>query len=100
MDAPRIRSSAIIPQYISDPDFPWQKLRSETPSRYESYVDLVPGEWTKVRIEVHGTRALLYVHDAAQPNAGGQRFEARGRRGRNRSVDRPRALSPISPICE
>src|SRR5437588_534865 len=48
-------------QYISMPEFPWHRLREETPSKYESYVDLVPGEWTKVRIEVHGVKARLYV---------------------------------------
>ena len=26
-------------QYISHPDWPWFRLRKETPSRYESYVD-------------------------------------------------------------
>ena len=54
-------------QYISFPDFPWQRLRKEFPERYESYVDLVPGEWTKVKIEVRGDKARLYVHDAQQP---------------------------------
>ena len=39
----------------------------ETPSKYESYVDLVPGEWTKIRIEVDGERARLYVHSNEQP---------------------------------
>lgn len=54
-------------QYISFPDFPWQKLRKEFPEKYESYVDLVPGEWTKVKIEVRGDKALLYVGSAPQP---------------------------------
>ena len=54
-------------QYISVPDFPWQKLRAETPSKYESYVDLVAGAWTKIKIEVHGDKARLYVNGAAQP---------------------------------
>jgi hypothetical protein len=54
-------------QYISFPEFPWQRLRKEFPEKYESYVDLVPGEWTKVKIEVHGEQARLYVHGAAQP---------------------------------
>jgi len=54
-------------QYIAHPDWPWFRLRKETPSRYESYVDLVPGEWTKVRIEVRGDKARLFVHDQAQP---------------------------------
>jgi hypothetical protein len=54
-------------QYISYPDFPWHRLRKEFPEKYESYVDLVPGEWTKVKIEVRGDKARLYVHDAPQP---------------------------------
>jgi hypothetical protein len=54
-------------QYISYPEFPWHRLRKEFPEKYESYVDLVPGEWTKVKIEVRGDKAKLYVHDAPQP---------------------------------
>lgn len=34
---------------------------------YESYVDLAPGEWTRIRIEVQGDKAKLYVHGASQP---------------------------------
>jgi hypothetical protein len=54
-------------QYISHPDWPWFRLRKETPSRYESYVDLVTGAWTKIRIEVQGARARLFVHGQDQP---------------------------------
>ena len=54
-------------QYASHPDWPWFRLRKETPGRYESYVDLVPNVWTKVRIDVRGNRARLYVHDQQQP---------------------------------
>ena len=54
-------------QYISHPQWPWSRLRAETPSKYEAYVDVVPGEWTKLRVVVDGERARLYVHDNAQP---------------------------------
>lgn len=54
-------------QYISHPAWTWFRLRTETPEKYESYVDLVPGEWTKVRIEVRGTQARLFVRDQPQP---------------------------------
>jgi hypothetical protein len=54
-------------QYISHPAWPWQRLRKETPEKYEAYVDLMPGEWTKIKIEVRGEQARLYVHDQAQP---------------------------------
>jgi hypothetical protein len=54
-------------QYISHPDWTWSRLRKETPSRYESYVDIVPDTWTKVRIEVRGAQAKLYVNAQPQP---------------------------------
>ncbi len=54
-------------QYISVPDFPWHKLREEIRGKYESYVDLVPGAWTKVKIQIEGRRALLYVNGSDQP---------------------------------
>lgn len=54
-------------QYISHPDWPFSRFRKETPERYESYVDLVPGAWTKIRIEVRGNQARLFVHGATQP---------------------------------
>ena len=55
-------------QYASHPDFPWPRLRKEFPEKYESYVDLQPGVWTRMRIEVSGVTARLYVHDNQQPN--------------------------------
>ncbi len=55
-------------QYISMPGFPWQLLRKDFPEKYESYVDLVTGEWTKVKIEVRGEKARLFVNGVEQPN--------------------------------
>ncbi len=55
-------------QYSSHPDFPWPRLRKEFPEKYESYVDLQPGVWTRMRIDVSGTTARLYVHGNAHPN--------------------------------
>src|SRR5919197_809547 len=54
-------------QYISHPDWPWFRLRQENPGKYESYVDLVPNVWTRIKIDVHGDRARLYVNDNPQP---------------------------------
>jgi hypothetical protein len=54
-------------QYISHPEWTWSRLRKETPSKYESYVDLVPGVWTKIKIDVRGNLAKLFVHDNQQP---------------------------------
>jgi hypothetical protein len=54
-------------QYTSHPDWPWERLRKDTPGMYESYADMVPGEWTHLHIVVHGTEASLYVGGATQP---------------------------------
>lgn len=54
-------------QYISHPDYPWYRLRKESPGQYESYVDLASGEWTKLKLVVRGASARLYVNDAPQP---------------------------------
>lgn len=54
-------------QYVAHPDHPWHRLREESPGVYESYTDLEPGAWTRMRIEVAGTRARLYVNGADQP---------------------------------
>lgn len=54
-------------QYIQHPDFPWFKLRQETPSRYESYVDIAPSEWIRVKIDVDGSKARLFVNKNSQP---------------------------------
>ncbi len=54
-------------QYFSYPGFDFSRLRRETPAQYESYVDLVPGEWTALRIEVSGATAKLFVGAAPQP---------------------------------
>jgi hypothetical protein len=54
-------------QYVSDPEFPWHRLRKETPGVYESYADMVAGVWTTMRIEVAGATARLSVNGATQP---------------------------------
>jgi hypothetical protein len=54
-------------QYVSLPDFQALRLRNEAPGVYEAYVDLVPGEWTHLRIEVEGQNAKFYVNGATQP---------------------------------
>jgi hypothetical protein len=54
-------------QYASEPDFPWPRLREESPGKYEAYVDLDPGSWTEMKITVSDRRAQLFVNGATQP---------------------------------
>jgi hypothetical protein len=53
-------------QYVSHPEYPWFRLRKENPGVYESYSDMVAGEWTRMKVVVEGTKAHLYVNDAPQ----------------------------------
>ena len=54
-------------QYMAQPDFDFQVLREKFPEKYETYVDMVPNEWTKLKIVVEGRITKLYVHDQEQP---------------------------------
>ncbi|HEY8997676.1 MAG TPA: hypothetical protein VIM60_07240 [Edaphobacter sp.] len=54
-------------QYSAEPDFGWMPLRRQWPFIYEAYADLEPGAWTKMKIEVHGRRAVLYLNGSSKP---------------------------------
>jgi len=54
-------------QYGAHPDYGFDRLRRESPEKYESYVDLQPGVWTLYKIVINGTKARLYVNGAEQP---------------------------------
>ena len=55
-------------QYIAAPGFDWYMLRRQWPWIYESWADLQPEHWTKVKIEVHGRNARLYVNGSENPS--------------------------------
>jgi hypothetical protein len=55
-------------QYVSEPDFGWYRLRREWPCVYESHADLEKESWTKMRIEVAGRTAKLYLNGSAKPS--------------------------------
>ena len=54
-------------QYSAYPDFSFAVARQQAPEKYESYVDLEPGAWTRYRITIEGTKARLYVNGTTQP---------------------------------
>jgi hypothetical protein len=54
-------------QYEASPDHPWNRLRQESPGMYESYADMESGAWTRLRIQVIGNTARLYINGATQP---------------------------------
>jgi hypothetical protein len=55
-------------QYVSEPDFDWYKLRREWPWVYEAHADLKFETWTKVRIDVKGRSARLYLNGSESPS--------------------------------
>jgi hypothetical protein len=65
-DLPR-RARAV--QYISQPEFTWEKLRAQFPGKYENAVNPVPDPdgWFHARIVVAGRQVSVFVNDAAEP---------------------------------
>jgi len=55
-------------QYTSEPYFTWYKLRREWPFTYEAYADLQLETWAKVKIEVAGRSARLYLNGSEKPS--------------------------------
>ena len=55
-------------QYSSEPNYGWYKLRREWPSVYESHAELQTETWTKVKIDVKGRSAKLYLNGSEQPS--------------------------------
>ena len=55
-------------QYISHQDYPWYQSCQETPSKYETYVDLQPATWKEIKIVVERDKARLYVYGNEQPS--------------------------------
>ncbi len=56
-------------QYMSHPDWRWDKLRSQRPEEFENPARSEPGpdDWFKAKIEVRGKRVRVYVNDASAP---------------------------------
>jgi len=65
-DDQAMRNHAV--QYTSEPDFGWEKLRRAWPAIYESHEELQTETWMKVKIDVKGRSARLYINGAEQPS--------------------------------
>ena len=76
---PERRKRAV--QYISHPDYPWQKLRAERPGKYEQAVTPVPDPngWFRVRIVVASPKVSVFVESAKEPCLIVNQLSARGK---------------------
>lgn len=54
-------------QYAAFPDWRFDRLRRESPERYETAADIAPDRWVHMRIEVTGAQAKLYLDHRASP---------------------------------
>ena len=61
-DAARLRAV----QYVSHPEYPWMKLRTDSPEKYEQPVSPVPDPngWFRARIQVEGDEIKVFVNDS------------------------------------
>ncbi len=55
-------------QYFSFPDYKYERLRKENPEKYESYADMGLNEWIKMKIEVEGSQARLFLNKDKHPS--------------------------------
>ena len=53
-------------QYYSYPDYKFDRLRKESPEKYESYSDMEMNKWIAIRIEVKDAQAKLFINDIKQ----------------------------------
>jgi hypothetical protein len=55
-------------QYYSYPDYKFDRLRRESPEKYESYSDMEMNKWITIRIEVKETQAKFFLDNNKQPS--------------------------------
>jgi hypothetical protein len=65
-------------QYVSQPTWPWQRLRAETPGKYENPVLPIPDPngWVPLRLVVTPTQVSVYANGGAEPDLVVQRLGA------------------------
>lgn len=54
-------------QYFSYPNFKFTQSRATAPGQYESYAPIAIGEWIKLKIEVNGDQAKLFINRSKHP---------------------------------
>jgi len=66
-------------QYVSQPEFTWQKLRAEKPEQFEKPVRPVPDPngWFHVRIVIDSAQVRVYVDNAPEPSLAIEKLNTR-----------------------
>jgi hypothetical protein len=55
-------------QYYSYPNYKFDRLRKESPEKYETYADMGLNEWITMRVEIKGNSVKLYLNNQKSPN--------------------------------
>ena len=55
-------------QYISFPEWTFDRFRKEFPGQYEKGANIAPKKWIHFKIEVRGIVAKAYVNNEAEPS--------------------------------
>src|SRR5258706_13467715 len=66
-------------QYVSAPDFGWQRLRQEQNGKFEKAIVPAPAgnDWFHARIVVHNPQVSVYVNGNTQPSLTVEKLNAR-----------------------
>ncbi len=54
-------------QYVAFPEYRFDRLRLESPEKYETYAELELACWMHMRIDIKGERAVLYLNHSDKP---------------------------------
>ena len=65
-------------QYISSPEYGWEKLRLQYPGKFENKVNPVPDPdgWFHVRVELEDQHVRVFVNNASMPTLAVQKISA------------------------
>ena len=55
-------------QYFSYPDFKFNHSRKSNPGEFETYADIAPAEWIKMKVVIKGENAVLYINGSKKPS--------------------------------
>ncbi|MCU0471499.1 MAG: DUF1080 domain-containing protein [Arcicella sp.] len=55
-------------QYYCYPNYKFDRLRKESPEKYETYADMGLNEWITMRVEIKGNSVKLYLNNQKSPN--------------------------------
>ena len=66
--APEQKSHAV--QYVSEPEWPWQKLRKEKPGQFEKPIEPAPDgdAWFHAKVVVEKRQVKVFVNGATEPS--------------------------------